>query len=405
MISTVITLVIAALLFFAPGENLWGHPSAIFFIITAVSISSIFSLFGIIGLSLFGSSLQKSEQKITPGVIDLYLHDPRIRIGKMLLTLFFPVTLFLLVLFYRSDFLHPVYYIAIWIIYSGIALDALRYCFSKTARYSDPVAVIGMMNEQSRNFTGEADFFNRIENFSEIAYKATDRMSLGVGIAAIDSFYTTCQSYLEKIKKSSEKNSPDKEGVGYFLFYLFERMELINKKALGEGIEPICSKLITTLGKIALECNKYDSAFTGFPLREIEKFSFEAGQSGMGIVREKGTCTLLETAKIMLEQHDIHYVNLKDPFFCMLSILEKIAQSSFREDKSQNISLLNQPFRELKALVESPKLAEHKDKGPLLAEIGRIIDQFEQLEIVMRTIPPVAIKKDKDDAQKETEKS
>ena len=48
-----------------------------------------------------------------------------------------------------------------------------------------------------------------------------------------------------------------------------------------------------------------------------------------------------------------------------------------------------QPFKDLRALFQSEKAKDHQDTPVILQNIDRVLGEFEALQMVMSTIPPI----------------
>ena len=93
---------------------------------------------------------------------------------------------------------------------------------------------------------------------------------------------------------------------------------------------------------------------------------------------------------------DIKYLEIRDPYLSIINGLEVLAKGTFKRDKTTNIAILMQPFKDLKVLFQSEKAKEHQDTPVIMQNIDRVLGEFEALQMVMNTIPPIPDMKDED---------
>lgn len=69
--------------------------------------------------------------------------------------------------------------------------------------------------------------------------------------------------------------------------------------------------------------------------------------------------------------------------------MEEISKEIFKKNKEMNISILIAPFKQLRTLFEGEKLINHQDSALIINDINRVINEYEQLQVILRTIPPI----------------
>lgn len=349
--------------------------------------------------------LQKMEQTLTPRLLSLYSRDKFIRGAAFLLYIFPLISIAMTAEIAIFQYFNPMIVFAVWLFLLGFMIDLLHSLMVRVTGYLNPFAILDHLAKEADTFIKEEEdmeLCNAIDALAEISIKAVDSTLPSLSIQAVESMQKIAAEYLGSEKSITHHDSEQKgngstnhlDKVSYTLFYLFQRLELLNGKALQKDLEPVCSALITSLGKIAVAAAKYDLSMATYPLHYLGKFAAKAQKHPMHSVAEKATCTLLEVSKIIVNEVDVKYLELKEPFFCVTQRLEEIAKENFRQDKSTNIALLTQPFRDLKKLFESDKVSSHRDTPVIVADIERVISQFDQLELVMRTIPPINLPED-----------
>jgi len=398
MIATLISAIIAGLLVFIPPSNAPLFDDATLFGIVLLFSGLIFLLTTIIHVFAF-APLQKAEQNLTPRLMDIYLQDPTIRTATLWLFVFPLLSIFILLELNYFQYIRPIFIFALWVFAMGISIDALHQLIRRTLNYLTPFSVLKYFTDQAIKSIGKTDNFemlDKIDGLSEIGLKAIERTLPSLCVEAVNNLQLIIKNYLQKANQAVDEKKLNQEKINYTLFYLFQRLEVLYEKSLDNRLEPICSAIIMNLGKITIETAKYDLTFAIHPLHYIGKFADEALEKNLDVVTEKASCTLVEIGKCLVEDIDIQYQNLKDPFFSIIKHLEEIAKGIFRKDKTINIALLILSFQELKELFKNEKIATHQDTPIIISDIDRVIGQFEQLELVMRTIPPIKLPDDEE---------
>jgi hypothetical protein len=181
----------------------------------------------------------------------------------------------------------------------------------------------------------------------------------------------------------------DADEINYILFYLLERLNFIYEQALKEKLEGVCSHMVSVLGKITISSAKFDLSLASTPIFFIGQIANKSLEQGSQEIADKATFTLMEISKVILNEIDFTYFDLKDPFFSIITQLDIIGKATFKRDKSINIKILIQPFLDLKELFKSEKASKHQDCNAIVGNINRILGEYEALDMIMRTIPPL----------------
>jgi hypothetical protein len=205
----------------------------------------------------------------------------------------------------------------------------------------------------------------------------------------MDVFFASSKSVARiNVDKKIEKIS-GRDEASYTIFYLLQRLELINDRALEYRLETVCRQMIMTLGKIIVSCAKFDLSTVSFPTHFLAKFGLKALQHHFGEVGVLTTSTLLEIAKTILRDVDVTYSELQEPFQSIINGLDAIAKATFKKEKNTSIQVLTQPFEDLKSLFQLDKMVNHPDTPVIRHEIDRVLEEFTVLGQVMRAIPPI----------------
>jgi len=398
MIATIISIIVAVYLWFHPALGAMITPA------TAVLMACAalcFLFFIPIGMLLAWFPLQKAEQNSTPRVMELFRQDRQVLFISFWLAIF---PLFTIVIIADALYLHTFnasWLFAAWVVFFGIAIDAVRHFARHVSNYLNPFIVIKRFTKVAKECIQnekEMDLCNWIDALAEIALKGVHRYSTAIAHEALGDEQTIARLFLEA-SKSISHHEQDRQSqalgitdkVSYTLFYLYQRLDTVFEGALANKLETTCSYIITLMGKISIDAAKYDVTIASPPIRFLGKFAKHAQDAGLEETALTATCIFSEVAKAIINTIDIHYYQIKDPFFSIINGLEVLAKGTFRRDKTTNIALLMQPFKELRELFKSDKAKDHQDTSVIVQNIDRVLGEFEALEVVMKTIPPIPV--------------
>lgn len=398
MIATIIAILLALYLHFvAAGSEAQLSLNLIGLVLMA--IAAIFLIIPPIVRAMAWGPLQRAEQYSTPHIVELYLKDKRMR-SMQLYLLIFPLITFAVavdLLFFNSININIL--LPAWIVAFGIALDALQDSLKRAIHFFDPAYVTELLSKaavKSIQNDEELELCRWIDSLAEVATRAIQRTNTSLCNDVCNEMQRIMKLFLESSKSishaSADQTIPSKgivDKVSYTLFFMLQRLEVINNKAAEQKLEPVCSNLITVVGKMIISAAKYDVTLAELPMPFLGRFAVTDQHAGLKEVGIKATCTLLEVAKIIITDIDLTYTELKDSFFSMINQLTLIARETFLQDKSTNIKVLTQPFIDLKELFKNEKVALHPDTPAIIQQIDVSLGEFEALDAVLRTMPPM----------------
>lgn len=396
MLGTILSILIALIFYFNQDSTAIsdGTISAIIFSVVA----GLFILIETLILTLTWAPMQIAEQYTTPRLFDLFKKDNYLFISHLWLT-FFSLVTFLFAVYIVSFNVFSKTLLPLWIVLLGISLDAIYFSIKRVYGYLNPFYVTTLFTQEATKSIQndqELDLCNWVDGLAEMAVRAVPRTSISLchevvhelqGILRI--FFASSKSISHPLQDSKTQSLGITDKVTYVLFFVLQRLEMINDKVVEQKLEPSASYLIMALGKIVISAGKCDITLISHPLRYIGKFSIKAQRNGLAEVGPKATCIILEVAKNLLTEIDITYLDLKEPFFTLTTQLEEISKEMFRQDKTISFSLLKQPFQVLKELFLGEKASTHQDTPAIIENIDRVLGEFAALEAVMRTIPPI----------------
>lgn len=397
MIGTVIALIFALILHFSTiGQETIPNQPILGLILIAVA--TVFLIIPTLAIALSWSPMQHAEQQLTPRVSELFLKDRHIKLIGIILTLF-PLLTYIMaidVLFlnnFSKNLLIPA-----WIVMLGIALDAVWYLLRRVFQNFDPFSVVSMFTKEAEKSIQEdkdEELCSWIEALSEVGMRGLQRSSTSLCIQIDDDLQHIIKLFLKSAKSISHASLDEKikdgniDKVSYTLFFFLQRLEMIQNKAIERRVEPVCSHLVTVLGKTVIDAAKYDITMAVYPLHFMGKFAAAAQQNGMAEIGQKAILTLLEVSRTILDEIDVKYVQLEAPFTSIINQMNTITKEMFRKDKTISVKLLTQPFRDLRTFFTSDKMASHQDSPAILQKIDAVLGEYDALDAVLRTMPPI----------------
>lgn len=343
--------------------------------------------------------LSKLEQKLIPNLMELLRHNRLLYLGRLFLYLF-PLLFFIAgAVFTQLDATYQHHVFLGWIVLLGISLDLLRDSWRHFVNFLNPSFLVQQLSNEAKKSVTEDDdqlLWNNLDRLAEIALRSVEKSKLALSTQALQTFPPIMHAFFASTKSISRLNkdtdvekSTGRDEASYTVFYLLQRLELINDKALHYRLETVCRQMIMILGKIIVYAAKLDLSMASFPTHFLSKFGLKAQQHHFDEVGVLTTSTLLEISKTILTDIDITYAELQDPFQAIINGLDALAKGAFKRDKTSNIKVLIQPLLDLKGFFQTEKMVHHRDTPVIIQEIDRAIDEFTVLEQVMRSIPSV----------------
>lgn len=343
--------------------------------------------------------LARMEQTLIPNLMHFVRHDKRLAFGRIYLFLFSLVS-FICVAFVSRivEANYHDWFFLVWIVLFGLSLDVLRDCWTRLIHFLNPSYVVNYISESAvnaiRNDKDPLLLYN-LDSLAEIALHSVENSKLSLSAQSLKAFPPIMQSIFAASKsighiyRDAEIQASGKDEASYSIFYLLQRLELINDRALRDRMETVCRQMIMTMGKIIVHCAHYDLSTVSFPVHFLTKFGLKAYQHHFEEVGVLTTSTLLEISKTILTDVDVTYAELQGPFRSIINGLDALAKATFKKRKDTSIKVLAQPFLDLKALFQTEKMSHHQDTPAIIREIDRVLEEFNILEQVMQTMPPI----------------
>lgn len=388
--GTVASLILAGLfLAFSSEIALTTFP-----IIVSLMVAAFLLAFAV-GSHLTAGLLQKAAKGTTPRVIELFKQDRPMKIIHGLMITWSLISLLLAMMLLPSSPSVAERLVAVWLVLTGCAFDMASYLYRRILSYVNPFAVTVLMQEEAkREIAGgrDAELCSWIDAFIDKSMWAIKNDANSVCNASVDALRQTLQHYLSWHRRELKGAASDSEAhqrVSYILHFAFDRLALLYNTALDKRFELTCGHIISTLGKVAVTAADTDISLTPYAVRYIGALSKKGIQAHFDGAGLKAMLTLAQVSKLILSDHDISQTLIEKPFVPIVRAMEEIAKESFRQDREISISLLTGPVQELKAIFQHERYASHPDTPAILREIDRVLADFANLELVLRTLPPI----------------
>lgn len=346
--------------------------------------------FGIAALLVSFLPIQKAEQNFTPRLSELFRKDFKMNAG-----LAFLFCLPLLV--FASNFTpYPLIPVLLLI---GLGIDVFYLLIRRVMDYLNPFRAVDFLKQEgiyAIDQDNDPGLCNIIESCSEVAIKGLQRHNSALTNHTLDALEKLGELFLASSKRLSRPaQNPELQAEGvsdslsYVLVFLLQHLESIHEQALDKKLELVAGHVITTLTKLAIYTTRIDLSLTALPLYYVDKLALHAIKKGFQDVGVKATIGLLSVAEAISDRNDLQYMDLKPSFITIISTLDAIAKETFSMDKTTKIPILTQPFRQLAQLLEKESLKGHQDKGVIQDQLTRILAEYQALEAVLSTMPPL----------------
>lgn len=282
----------------------------------------------------------------------------------------------------------------VWVVAFGIYLDALRWGWQWGEELLNPETMVQQLLHRAKwAIQNEKDevLWSSLDGMGEVALKAVQQHHLSLCSHAIDGFPSLVSIFFASSKSISRKSidaqiqkETGKDEASYTLFYLLQRLQWIHQKAALLSMEAVGIHLIRVLGKITNSCIQFDFSLVAPPLRFLSRFGVQAEKAGWEDASRLAVSTLLELAKKMVEDFDVRWSGLQEPFFALIQGLDELARAAFQQDRSTPVSLLLSPFLSLQTLLKQDRLAGQTEIPAIQAKLDTVITQFQTLEQLLR---------------------
>lgn len=398
MLGTVISIIVMLYLQFAPSIAGEGLPPVILgSIMVCIGIIFLFLQMMLLGMSL--SPLQRAEHETTPRILEIFEKDGFVKgiNGWILVFTILSIAFSIDLIFLHNIRAHLL--VSVWVVMLGLSYDALLLLVKRFLQYYNPFQVLDLVLHSAKKSIQEEheiDLCHWIDALAEISIRAIQRANSTLSIEANDRLQLIVKHFFESSKSIShhtQDSQTRKLGISdkasYILFFVLQRLEIINDRALEKRLDLINQNFINVFGKIVFYAAKFDMTMPTHPIQYLGKSILKAINNKIPEAGIKGSIMFLEVSKLIINDVDLTYAEIKEPFLNIVSYMDMIAKESFRQDRKASIPLLTQYLRELKDAFASPKVTINQDTPAIIADIDRVLAEFDILDSVIKTMPPM----------------
>ena len=344
-------------------------------------------------------SLVRLEQKSIPNLMSLLSNDNWLYIYRHALTVSVFISYFLSIAFVPHE-THRLWFFAIWWVLFGLELDLLKMNWTSLVNLLNPTHLVKEFEIVAKHAVQDGQdnkLWQTLDSLSEMALSGVHDNKISLSTQAIQAFppimhafYNSSKSISRVTQDNQVQTQTGQDEASYTLFYLLQRLELINDRALTNRLESVCRHMIMVLGRIIVYGAKLDLSLVPFPMHFLTKFGLKAQQHHFNEVAELTVSTILEVAKAIVNETDLKFAELIEPFKSIIKGLESLAKGEFKQNKYTDMVTLVQALKDLRELITNPKIAEHRDTPIIQSEIDRALAEFQALEQVMGATPSLS---------------
>lgn len=392
MYATIVAFLVALIIWFSSPAGLFNNNN-LPLLISAMAILLFLTLAIIRSVNL--GSLQEERRLSSSRVGELWKKDLILNTVGIWTTVFVIVSIACSIHLASMPSHWGPWSLGLWVLLLGVTLDSIRIFNQRVQQYLNPFETIKLIVQSAKESAvheKETEFCDWIDALTEITLKAIRDDNLSLASDSLDGTQQAAADLLDISRASSLQHADAKssiERVSFILFYLFQRLDLIDTKAIEKNFETLCSQLVSVLGKIAINAAKYDLSLSAYPMHFLAKLAKRAQENKFPDIAIKTSLMYVEIASAIANDPNAAYLEIKTPLLNITGHLEEIAKETFRLDKTIDIKILTQPFINLKAALLSSKASLHQDIPPVTLDIDRIIGEFDTLDVVMKTMPPI----------------
>lgn len=273
--------------------------------------------------------------------------------------------------------------VALWIAFTGFTFDLLRRFTNLLMPYLNSETMLSSLEEEgvAAIKAGNAvEILHHIDKFTEVGSKALLDDSLSLCKNSLDHLLAFNQDYF------THNRAKDPESVRYILFHFLSPVEMLFHKALDDQQEIIAEHALQTMGKIALNTANHNLPLATHPIVALGRMAHEAQDELLGDLGTKGSCFLFEIGRYILQETKLTQTSFRDPLVSVITFMHEISNTLFTQNKSLSPRLLKQPFNQLKELLK--KKDTHPDYDAVNGALERVLQEFDALESILRTVPP-----------------
>ena len=394
MIGTIVCILVA-LYFSSLDMQQLSQLMEMRFDLMMICSASLFMFLSLTAPLFFWNSLSRFQQKMAPRIQDIFWKDILFRSFFCYQIVFFAYS-FVLFTFNFASIGQKFFWMVLWVLLFGFAIDLLRMGIKRLILYSNPLFVLDRMSKQFKNALSKNDeqtAYRWLEAVVELAAKATDKMQVTLAIQALSEIRVFMEIYVREMSRvefrleianSSAPSFLDR--MNYLCVFICKRLEWIFFIAQEKTIPPLADEVIKAYGKLCVFLAKKHASLGMIPITFIEKNVTRTKRVLLSEVQERAVITLSETAKSLIRLSCEQKVSLRDLILTCIYAIESIIKAVFREKKETSPALFLQPFAEIGQLLGETETQNLLDREEILSEIRRVFTQFQMLEQVVQNL-------------------
>lgn len=390
MIGTLFSALIAALLWFYPEKSDQAVNTSLLFA-TILSISALIVFTQIMVSISAWNPLARAQEKSLPTLLSTFSHDRLLKGANGFIVLFLFFTFLTLANLSWSEFLPKKGMIIAWTLLFGLSIDVLHFIFKRIQSFLDPLFALEHITNKGKEAIQAENapkILQAFDTLAEVASKSIQRTEITLADEALDQIHQLTKVYVSAVKSLGHHLEEKKsDTIGYTLFFLLGRLGMIFQMTLEKNLEPLAASVIQLAGKVALSAASLDITLAKNPLKLMGKFGLKSQEVGMEDAAKRTLLTSLEIGRSLVQDFDITYLELKDPFLTLISTMRRLSIGMFQEDKSLPIPYLTTPFVEMKNFFNEGKAKTHQDRGVIVQAIDQVLEEFKALQEVLSTLP------------------
>ena len=389
MLATLIALTLSLLFYFWPVAISQETVS----IVLACTGGAFLLMFTFLVALLLGP-LQRATSEISPRVGQLLQKNRRLW-WMLVWMAVLPLASLAAALFVQTEPVWGHLLLGVWLFFTGVSIDFVRAFFRQVLVYFSPMEFVDLVLERAKQaiWSGDdKDLVRGIDSLGEMSLRAVERKSPSFSSYCLEGMSLGIQRFFEVHRRALQAAAPEAEihqRANYVFYYSVERFEMIFSAALAARLDTVCNYVEHVLGKIAAMAAQGDVAKAAPSVRYIGTFALQAMHKDVPEIAVKANLLLVELSKLMLREVDLAKVSLEEALIPLVDQLEAIAKAMFKKDKESDLKVLTRSLRELKEVLAAEALQGRSDVAVVTKSIDRVLGDFQNLELILHTIPPI----------------
>lgn len=389
MLATLIALTLSLLFYFWPVA-ISQETVAIVLACTGGAFLLMFTFL----VALLLGPLQRATSEISPRVGQLLQKNRRLW-WMLVWMAVLPLASLAAALFVQTEPVWGHLLLGVWLFFTGVSIDFVRAFFRQVLIYFSPMEFVDLVVERAKQavWSGDdKDLAQLVDALGEMALRAVARRSPSFASYCVEGMSLSIQRFFEVHRRALQAATPDAEihqRSNYLLYFAMERFEMVFGDALRSRLDTVCNYVEHSLGRVAVMAAQGDALKAAPPIRLIGTLAQQALHQNVDEIAVKANVLLVELSKMILREVDLAKFTVQEALIPVVNQLEDIAKGSFKKNKESDIKVLTHPLRELKNVLGAESLAGRDDVTTVTKAIESVLGDFQNLELILHTIPPI----------------